>query len=1540
MKKCTYTVKNYNNPFKYEDLYDILKGDIQLVNDILYSKDLFSQSRIVDTLIDLKQKNSIKFKEEFKTVSEEQLKQIYENQINVDGCSELNVDESLFYTLQSFIDSGKYSNNDGTPIMPELRIEDFKNRMRSIYKRHNPNISEEEIDFKLNFLVNNWTKISKDGGDLHKIVLRYNQDMEISDINKLTKDTSFSSDIIPDVENKIIRQVRLHNRRESKEVGDTSKIKIIKNINLTAPIINDSKQIKAHIDYIVIKPDGSLEIFNIKSSHESREFWDNAKVEKYMNECALINRILQANNIPTKNIRFNIIPAILKYDDSFNKVIDVTVQDAVCYSHKNGKFILQEAFNNAAKFIEANINEFEVTDELLDKTNKELITCFPESGVKAKGIHITAEEYVKENWNYIIDKRTDEGYVVTLGDNEYQINDSRIKADNKTLVELVKQHQKELLETGELSTQSILSQLKNCRRNGYVQLGDSYLEQLFLPYFNHTEKDGKIEYEWQLCENKSLAECGIIMFKHRLTNQVDFITLSGMALDVVHKIKNNENILGTYLHDIEAVDIQGKKLMKSTYGNIEVMRTLFLLNNILPDLDNNIQLGNLTIVGNLGKGTKGQIQPIQLVLPNFIKAVQVLRKANPSLQITNNFIGVKNISPVELLVNQFYAIIQENDYLKNTALSELKTLVGGSSEDAKQHLINGLVIDSIASAESVEIQIQRIEEFIAKLNEILRQNQVYNLSPNNLITLSEKDKQLSPTSNLISACSKLIIEASIVLDRLSGIISIQESDLSTEDKEWTRPQNLVNDQVRMVGSLLQKAIQNTQSRLESRIVDFNKACLEYYEAKGYGKIRNAVLSDQVKIFEHLYQDIEDELFFKNPFDMTNDLDDSDRKFLKVVLLTINKSRDPNISDLKSYIESHKNSLWVPLEKASESTKYSNLEGYFQDFKRRCGEYCANPSKFFKEMYEGILTDDQEKTLRQDIENLQAYNKFRRSESAKGRPKLLRDYKKSYFETNIQNLVIDYINSEIQEDEMNKMLVRTKGILLYLKLLGLRQENSDKQYESAIKYINDYLKTSVYGVSIMNDDVKSVIAKIQPLRRMVSKAYIAMNPTGAVRDTIGGFLSNMVRSATKYKTDVSPSDILWAYQYIIGKGVHSAMDIDLLDKFNTKYLISNINLESPQEGYKTNRGGITNISNLMYATLKKPDYLNRMVLFIAKLRKDGSLNAYSVENGYLKYNWKLDKRFSLLAENDKSDLEKYNKQKALYLSQIIKYNEANPNQRIPVMLSSNLPEGYTIPQIEVIKHLSDSIYGSYSQSTKAMYENRAIGSQLGVFSTWMNGIYDVYLGKRRVSEYETTLEQAYDDNGNLLYIDDNGIITTTPTDSPYMKDVPLMVQGVFKTIGDMFSMLRDVKSTSDLKQIIKFMYSNPIQRRNWKRLFSDILIALLLRYLFKEVFDPAYKEHKKTTDGNDIIINGIIELLYKGGASCYEEFRGPLPIIDYVSNNIKPASWQLGSNIVLDVGGVVFGDKTMTDLIFKYNSLPRAFKDTYKLYQRDNKVSLD
>lgn len=1541
MKECNYTLvgkRQYNH--SYDELIKILKKSPQLAYDILYSKDYNRQIRVVDRLSELKESGKRKFKKEFS------------DRIDViNGCAEINTSG---YTTQSFIDSGLYTDQSGNQIMPVLQVDDYIERMQVLYE--SKGLSKDEIKQHISVLKNSWKRIAEDGRDFHKIILKQGKDTSYSQTEDNTKGTSFEhlSDVIYDkAYNDIFSQVYLGNGRESRELGDDSSPVILKNLNLSAKLIGRDDTITGHIDYIVVKPNGSVEVFNIKSSHESPAFWDQAKKEKYRNEFALLSRILQYNGINTNDIRFNIIPVTFKYDDQFQNINSITVNRAECYSHNKGAFVMQESMKLAQRFIASNAETITINDSSIDTVNKQLSAVFPKKDIKADGITSTIEEYIDKNWSYWIQgEQPDTGWNLSINGTVYHVKSSEVRSRNKEAVEIVRQNQDKLLgvDSGKLSARGIVNQIGEFRRFGFPKFGNDYLDKLFLPYFEKSvvKVNGKDKYNylWQVVKNDTLENCNIIMFKNSLTGQVNVVTLSGLNLDQMHSFDGRTNILGFHLNDLQGMDNQGRQLMKATYGNIETMRTMFLINEIIPQLGDDVKLGDLTIIGGLGGTIQSQQYPIQLVVSNFVKAQEVLNKKDPNLNISNNFSMIEHISPVSLLINEFWDILHESPNLGNTDFESLKELISGSDVDGLQHLINGTAVDSLASAESTDVQIQRLEELIKKLNTILSQQQV-SLSPDTIINYATgQDKLADPERNeLVTSCCKLLLNASITLDRLSGIIRISEKDLSETERLFTRPQNISNSQVRIISKLLQDAIHSISNKLEPQVSDFNLACLEYYEAKGYSKARNAIIGDQSRVFKHLYQQIDDELFFKNPYDPASDLDADDRKFLKKALFEINKIRfkdnnfaykSENDPALKSFIKSTPGYLWVPLEKASSSTKWSNPGKYFDDFKRRVQGYCKNPTLLFKEMYEDILSEEDEEKINSDIENMQAYNRFRIAEPTisgqprKGRQRLFETYGKDYFETNLQNLVIDYSYKNLQEEEMNKMLTRAKGILLQLKLTGVRENDTDK-FAKTIKHIDDYLKTAVFNRSIMEESSKRIIARLQPLRKAVSTAYIAASPIAAIRDTFGGFLSNVVRSMTKYRTDIDAKDVMWAYQFVLRQGVHSAMTIDLLDKLNSKYLISNINIEQQQEGYKTNRGGITNAGNWAYATLRKPDFLNRMVLFMGKLKHDNSHRAYSIVDGKLVYNWRMDGRFDLLASNDKSNMEAYNKQKALYLSQIMKFNEENPGANLPVSLDTNLPDGYTQSQIDEIKNLGDTIYGSYNRSTKAMYENLALGSQFGVFSTWMNGIYDVYLGKRRESSYETQQVQKEDENGNKLWIDDNGNITTENTGVPYLTDIPLIVQGVWRTLHDTVSELYHGRGWEGIKENI---INNPMQMRNLKRIGSDLLVALLLYWLFEEVVNPAYKEHKKKGDGKDVLTNAAIELLYKGSSSSFEEFKGPLPILDYIMNNTSPASVKWGAKVYNDIGGFLFGDTTFGELVTKSQALPRSLQDTYKMYKRD------
>jgi hypothetical protein len=70
----------------------------------------------------------------------------------------------------------------------------------------------------------------------------------------------------------------------------------------------------------------------------------------------------------------------------------------------------------------------------------------------------------------------------------------------------------------------------------------------------------------------------------------------------------------------------------------------------------------------------------------------------------------------------------------------------------------------------------------------------------------------------------------------------------------------------------------------------------------------------------------------------------------------------------------------------------------------------------------------------------------------------------------------------------------------------------------------------------------------------------------------------------------------------------------------------------------------------------------MSLFIAKAMEDGVLDAWTVVDGELKYNWRKDKRFSLLTNKANKNNPEYKKQQALYMLCIKEWNKDHPDPK--------------------------------------------------------------------------------------------------------------------------------------------------------------------------------------------------------------------------------------------------------------------------------------
>ena len=137
------------------------------------------------------------------------------------------------------------------------------------------------------------------------------------------------------------------------------------------------------------------------------------------------------------------------------------------------------------------------------------------------------------------------------------------------------------------------------------------------------------------------------------------------------------------------------------------------------------------------------------------------------------------------------------------------------------------------------------------------------------------------------------------------------------------------------------------------------------------------------------------------------------------------------------------------------------------------------------------------------------------------------------------------------------------------------------------------------------------------------------------------MENYLRTVSGYQTNISKSNMTKAYTYVVTHDNHNAMAVNLLSKLCVRYRLSNTDTARITERLRSNRQGISNWDNIAYSTLRGPDFLNRMTLFIGKAMEDGVFDAWSInENDELVYNWKKDKRFSLLADKSKKDTKEY------------------------------------------------------------------------------------------------------------------------------------------------------------------------------------------------------------------------------------------------------------------------------------------------------------
>lgn len=1541
MKTCKYYFNG--TEYDYQSLYDLVvkdyRDDLKSITDILFSEEQTKRESIIEKLDAIKQEGYQEKKIEGKAKDEAMLTQFDTEYTKKDD-----------FTINEFLSSPECKVN-GVRLYDAYDAEAEKKRRIEAYKKKGLTQEQAEERYKEEY-TDRYSTMENDARLIHELInfSPLNGKAEGSFIEKAEQAFKegqadrISYDVLRkfyhEFSDKFWKDKILHDFR-----GTDLEHSIKRGFNISADFTFDDEVVRkltGHIDYLIVDEKGVLHLYNFVTTFGLDQ--DYAKMRYNQLKLLTLRRILQNNGIDTKNISLHNIPIYIEYD-SGNKIKSINIlNDKRTFINDFRNPDIDKIDYQLSRFIDSRVDlDIGVDDQVSERLKSIYTTIFPTNlNLDEKGLHRSIDKWIAQapedgefEYPLVIKEIGQEGnwYEVYInGQLKAHIKSSTRKTNNTEIKNVVLNHIHELNKEGQNISYEMYRKIRaayysklNSEKNVEVKPKSQYsINQALHQYL--VWKDDKPE--WEMLDQ--LMNYNILLF--RKGNIVDVIYLSNEVLDREIDFGNGQhNLLGKVKTDITS------KSMKGTYGNLSTMISMLILNEYLPKLQlNDVQFGKIKVLSEFGTQYVQQYNIEHIVNTYFNEVLKEVSKHNQDIIIKNNFGNAKFRDLIEDIIDQLNLIVDNTsmDY-RNDLQEELSKLKNLSYEDKETELKR--LLDLITTTWFQDISPK----------EILRKAQ----------TQGAFQHQEAMLYKMVSEAYSLYSKQNLIYgERIEGFETWME-----------KPAYIPSSNARLIVNNY-RGMLNAMSDDINDLYDseFHQFIMDYYKEIGYTALENSTLGFQEKVYRNMFDRDENgklTMYFKNPYIREEDpyyLTNPERKFLKKAIFLFNKYTTENFqfdSDTDpEFIEAVKNGgihsryLRVPLQRAASDTKLlkspkNKLQRflyYVQNKKNLLDELSFKIDEITREA-KGIRESD----TADIFNNMHVGNKFQLSDDV--RRAYIQERGVDYFETNVEDLLIDVLGEAVEVDKTNRFLTATKAILLQLELMKQDYSSDNDVINKELEYISQYLKVNVFKQSLARKSGQKILGYLMPIRKLVVELNLAGNIIGFFRDVENGFTENFFRTLTKYQTNITKSDLVKAYKTFFSEAVfNNPMRVNLLNKLCTVYRISNTDLARITERLKTGRAGLSNYENWLYSTLRAPDFLHRMTLFIANCIHDGVIDPDNIENSalYIKddklvYDWRKDKRFKALAKGDKSD-PNYNKELGLYYARIKRYNNEHPD-RPSLELKENgnlteLPQPYTEGEIQSIKETGSNIYGDYDKSNKSLGEFHFIGLIFGMWTTWMNGITaNMIMKSGQYSPNQKEWTQMEDSIGKLYHHPKNPYNIVHESDLaedderiPVYEQEDTISQGVIPTISSVYK-YRQANGKGAIKE---YLNSNPNVHSLIMKTEFDALVTLLIFLLYKLAIDPAYQDHKKQADGREFFNNVITQIIYKSTRASFDTFRGPINIFAYLANNMNSPVWQTPSSIINDTFKYVAGEKNFAQVLTHNTGFGRTFQDAVTMYKRD------
>lgn len=1390
--------------------------------------------------------------------------------INEDGDTEtiLKIPDSIGATR--FIETFGNTKNWEKPIVTPFNKDQWLQNQRE--KLSQEGLSDEEIEIKLSNIQKSWKSLTDYGTDIHGL------------FEAIINETTYKPKLLTEEETEYIsNDIRTWIASIKEKYGECQ---LITELPIVSDTIDEAfnkagvKSINGRIDLLVIDKDGNAHIYDYKVSKKqvgnwnqtdnkkiSNNEWSSSKKLKIENQMLIYKAILEQYGIRVKTI--NIVPIVI--DPVYNE--DLIDDISNCYIDTKSKVTIS---TNNEKW--KNIITILPTKTLMD--NVDLVTSIKEPMSKivpnyevetqVQRNNITIEEYKKKH---------DVVYRIKDGDNDRKLGKYKVRNNyklnkwvycnseeevNEAIKELVelenKNRNNELTELADLVVQTINGDISiNDWDLDYSKFKTDYCKKIFRKY---------IDGQWELQNNPKYISAGIFIF-----------TKNGLleVVSLTHNlIKEEVNLgLGTTLLGASKQDfnVDRHKVLSATNGNIDLVKVMCLLNSLSPEIWNKYKINKISsfniwmqegcttynekLYDNFNRLCKEYDIPLNLNLSNF----------STTLEYTVN--TIREVCGDELMSNigDWTFTFSGNDIIEGVPfildkMKELRTLP--SAEGLRQALIKG----EWNFDDPIQLSYMLLSNALNKLNGY----EIYiETDPVNWVGIKAKGlhKGIFTGTNVNSPSNS----PSLNVQTLSNIFTV------------------------------------ANSQIKRKVLEKNLSYRKVFATLIKEKV-NPIVGGEVSAYDNLFVKDEngkiDKRFqLKNPNDSS--LSKAESEVIKKFLEIVNYYRFHNDENLINDAISNGTYYNVPLAVASTQSMMHN-QGYKEVIKTKLDESV----NFLR-----LLPEQQEKRIRENS-STRVYNKYELD--GLNRETLLNKYGTEHFETNLNRLLDDFVITYSIQEVMNEYLPRLQGIKIALQFNQWMYGTINKD---TIDYIDKYITINVHNQPIMDKNLQPIYKVLTTVRSVTTATALAWNFKSGIREMMQGMWMHISRSmANAYgKDQFTTKELAKSWTIIFKEAVKNINTLNIIDSLNLDYGMIDGDFYSMKKTLEvSSKYGIKNFdSDSLYIFNKIPDSYHRMGLLIAKMIHDGSWEAHKMVGDKLVYDFKKDKRFSLLTDpNSDKNSKEYKKQKGLYNTLLEQFNREGWNLKE----GDDLPRAYTIQEGNSIKSFAEMCFGHYDKNTQMLCKFMMIGSFILQFRTFLSAKLEQWILKPGTYNQGSYQLQS-DKNGNryvrIYTFNEDGIPSVKLDTENNLKEEDTwdyyyewngrFMEGIFYTLGSIGTKLIKLDY-----QGLKEIWKSDTKRANVYLFLHDMIWLSILMWIIKSIW--------LSDKDNDLGPIG-----YTAASALYTSFSdGPITgILTSMFGDLNPPSYRIIKNLTKQTVDFISGEKNAFESIVNSFGALNVFK---------------